>query len=1205
MKKKTLGMRFFSMVLALSMVITSSALPTNVTTVFADQTASEQYEFEEISANSVSDNEAGDNLGKESIEDEAFEVDTNLLEMDEDLDDTLDEDSKDSNEDEGLKSNYSLSENSLQEFGFKTLYKENAFGTTEEGVSFDASRKDGIFVSAKNGDLKNTVFTFSDCFDFKETSVDYLYMDMLASRATKTKVEIYKDDEETPFETIRLVSQNKDGNWERQSQFAIDISSYNLTGTHTFTFKLIDETTKDSKNTTVLLRSMQFVHSTIPVVELNIDESFSPISSMNGDYKHETECYGDVKIKVPEHYASEFDSANTFVGGQFKLDYIRGRGNSTWTVDKKPYKIKLDKAANLFGMGENKHWVLLANHYDNSLVRNRMTYKMGRDLGMAYTPKCVSVDVYMNQEYLGSYLLCEQIRIGKNRVDIHDLESEYEDKEMTEESDLSGGYMLSMSPYGNEMGYAFETEHGMYLYVDSPESTYETSIDERRPDNDGFFGDFIYAEGDGALEGNEPQLEDDDKKEENADDQNEGGQNTDGENTENEWEDTSKYALANAYISDYVQQVENAIYGEDFKTADGVSYEELMDVDSAVAYFWMQEFSNNGDAYVTNSTRLYKDKGGKLCWGPLWDFDYVAWASYDYSNFDENEYSYGYWNIANPWFSRLLQDPGFVEKMNAYWKTKLKPELEKVVVQGGLLDQYESELAESAERNFSKWGYTCFDYDVQMPDSSSLGYHDEIERLRKWINYRMNWVDENLDSLKPIMVTVKFMDGENQIDSYRVPLESSYLDFPVDPVPLKEGDVFGGWYYTTSYTDEETNEEVKVENRFLPGDGISQWMLDETGVLVLNAKWLDPSEITPVDLVHFEQSEYVFTYSRYNYDNAIMFKLPYAIAPMEALDSLLSFESSDPTVATIDTEANVSIVGPGTTTITAKTTEGKTFSTQIRVIDISDIDDAIFCNNFELSDTSLEMNVGEQKGITISTTPEDGGNYEFIYYEWASSNSEVVTVQNGLLNAVAPGEAVVLVRGVMEEENMYRFCRVVVKEESAADDPEAPKKEYTDENQNTTNNDGEKQNGDQPETTKEAKVGDKFVKGNVKYVISKTGKNPEVIATGAVKEKTFVTIPDKVKEQGTTYLVTGIKANAFASKNKVKKITIGANVKEIGVKAFAGCKNCKKIILKSKKLKKVGKQAFKGLSKKATVTLPKKKAKTYRKWFKGYTIKKK
>lgn len=91
------------------------------------------------------------------------------------------------------------------------------------------------------------------------------------------------------------------------------------------------------------------------------------------------------------------------------------------------------------------------------------------------------------------------------------------------------------------------------------------------------------------------------------------------------------------YIVDYLNKVEEALFGTDFATADGVSYKDLMDLDSAVGYWWMQEFSENGDAYAGSSTYLYKKRNtkdgegntvaGKLYWGPLWDFDYVAWGA--------------------------------------------------------------------------------------------------------------------------------------------------------------------------------------------------------------------------------------------------------------------------------------------------------------------------------------------------------------------------------------------------------------------------------------------------------------------------------------------------------------------------------------------------------------------------------------------------
>ena len=74
-------------------------------------------------------------------------------------------------------------------------------------------------------------------------------------------------------------------------------------------------------------------------------------------------------------------------------------------------------------MGKNKHWVLLANYYDNSLLRNKITYWLGQQLNMAFTPKSEPVDVVMNGEYYGSYFLSQQVRVGSTRVDIDDLEA--------------------------------------------------------------------------------------------------------------------------------------------------------------------------------------------------------------------------------------------------------------------------------------------------------------------------------------------------------------------------------------------------------------------------------------------------------------------------------------------------------------------------------------------------------------------------------------------------------------------------------------------------------------------------------------------------------------------------------------------------------------------------------------------------------------
>ena len=90
------------------------------------------------------------------------------------------------------------------------------------------------------------------------------------------------------------------------------------------------------------------------------------------------------------------------------------------------------------------------------------------------------------------------------------------------------------------------------------------------------------------------------------------------------------------------------------------------------------------------------------------------------------------------------------------------------------------------------------------------------------------------------------------------------------------------------------------------------------------------------------------------------------------------------------------------------------------------------------------------------------------------------------------------------------------------------------------------------------------------------------------------TVPATAKKYGVTYKVTSIAANAFAKNKKLKKVTIGKNIKTIGKKAFFKCKNLKKVIIKTKVLRKIGKYAFKGIHKKAAFSFPKKKGKKYK-----------
>ena len=127
---------------------------------------------------------------------------------------------------------------------------------------------------------------------------------------------------------------------------------------------------------------------------LNLDESMGTIADMNADEAHETSCYGKVAYGKVDEYIS-----------------IKGRGNSTWRRDKKPYNItfyKKDdfdskKKVELIDGVKSKKWSLLANFMDNALLRNKVGLDLANDLGIGLETEFV--DLYMNGEYLGNYLL--------------------------------------------------------------------------------------------------------------------------------------------------------------------------------------------------------------------------------------------------------------------------------------------------------------------------------------------------------------------------------------------------------------------------------------------------------------------------------------------------------------------------------------------------------------------------------------------------------------------------------------------------------------------------------------------------------------------------------------------------------------------------------------------------------------------------------
>ena len=114
----------------------------------------------------------------------------------------------------------------------------------------------------------------------------------------------------------------------------------------------------------------------------------------------------------------------TIVGGRNFPDVagkmkIRGRGHSTWYFHpKKPYQLKFNSKTEVLGMPAEKKWIFLAEHADKTLIRNRLSFEMGHLSNLEWTPKSVYAEVFVNDEYVGTYHVSEKVEESKHRVDL-------------------------------------------------------------------------------------------------------------------------------------------------------------------------------------------------------------------------------------------------------------------------------------------------------------------------------------------------------------------------------------------------------------------------------------------------------------------------------------------------------------------------------------------------------------------------------------------------------------------------------------------------------------------------------------------------------------------------------------------------------------------------------------------------------------------
>ncbi|GHU97580.1 hypothetical protein FACS189483_03960 [Spirochaetia bacterium] len=408
------------------------------------------------------------------------------------------------------------------------------------------------------------------------------------------------------------------------------IEAYSIQGdTFTAGTRTVTVTFENQSATFNIVVANTLINTGLPVIYINTENS-SPITSK--------ENY----IKMNFQIVDTENPANNVEKTGFK-DNIRGRGNTSWGYPKKPYRIKFDSKTALFGLEKAKSWVLLASYGEPTLLMNATAFELGNRLGLPYTNHYKHVEVVLNGTYQGSYVLTEQVQVGKGRVDI----------------DEDDGFLVELDVYYDEEPKFRSDIIGLPVMIKSPEDL---------PDPNGY--DFVKTA---------------------------------------------------------INALESAMFDDTFPES---GYRDLIDMDTFVDFMLINEIVGNGELGHPKSTYMYKDDGGKISMGPLWDFDWAFGGSP--GNYFANGgrlFGQGYTgsNVGPKFFWRFFDDPAF----RAAYKTAWNDQYAVISTIPAFIDTMAALLEQSAVLNARRWG--------------AVDYSAQISAMKTWWNNRVAYLNSEIN----------------------------------------------------------------------------------------------------------------------------------------------------------------------------------------------------------------------------------------------------------------------------------------------------------------------------------------------------------------------------------------------------------------------------------------------------------------------------
>ncbi len=404
-----------------------------------------------------------------------------------------------------------------------------------------------------------------------------------------------------------------------------------------------------------------------------------------------------------ENYAFSDVSAN-----------IRVRGNSTAHAPKKPYRLKFDVKQEMLGLAGNrafKNWCLMADYYDGSMLRTWGTFRFAKALmeNKYYSSDCTHVEVYLNGEYQGVYLLCEQTQIHKYRINI---------PEMVEgDTSVEQGYLL--------VGVGGQTDEPGLVSVHPGITVRDRNGDTRKFDTVNF-----------TLSG--------------------------GDYTE------AQKQYVSTYVSAVFKVVAKAVYDHEYykldrdgtmtriKTFEWAKTDEekqietisrVFNLESAVSMCILDELVKNLDAMAFNMyVDLSPEGDGVLTLAAPWDFDFSManthyGTTHSATGFYATNLSYSEGTRINLWYVMLGSIDWFEAMVKEHWQENYM-ELQAVVS-----DMISVNYAYDAafNRDFERWGLPANRNLIHHHDTNDLATFDEHikagEFVTNWLQKRLIWLN--------------------------------------------------------------------------------------------------------------------------------------------------------------------------------------------------------------------------------------------------------------------------------------------------------------------------------------------------------------------------------------------------------------------------------------------------------------------------------